>query len=165
MRRTVLLPLVALACLAGCNDMIHQKGKENAYRSESTGPGKVPNGVVRYAVRPEAPPPLTFALIQHGQERFRQWCVPCHSELGNGQGMVVKRGFSPPPSYHIARLREAPTTHFYDVITNGYGAMYSFAERVPPHDRWAIASYIRALQRSTAGHTSDLSAEEQGALQ
>ncbi len=156
--------LLPLALLAGCDDMIRQP-KENAYRSESTGPGKVPNGVVRYAERPQAPPPLTYALIQHGQERFRQWCVPCHSELGNGLGMVVQRGFSPPPSYHIARLREAPTTHFYDVITNGYGAMYSFAERVPPYDRWAIASYIRALQRSTAGRTSDLSAEEQGALQ
>ena len=164
MRRATALLVLALPLLAGCDDMVRQP-KENAYRNESTGPGKVPNGVVRYAERPEAPPPLTFALIQHGQERFRQWCVPCHSELGNGQGMVVKRGFSPPPSYHIARLREAPTTHFYDVITNGYGAMYSFAERVPPDDRWAIASYIRALQRSTAGRTGDLSAEEQGALQ
>ncbi len=63
--------------------------------------------------------------------------------------MVVQRGFSPPPSYHIDRLREAPTQHFYDVITNGYGAMYSFAQRVPPQDRWAIAAYIRALQLRT----------------
>ena len=169
MRRPVPLPLglalAALALLAGCDDMVNQKGKVNSYRAEATGPGKVPNGVVGYAERPEAPPPLTLALIQHGQERFRQWCVPCHSELGNGEGMVVKRGFSPPPSYHIARLREAPTTHFYDVITNGYGAMYSFAERVPPYDRWAIASYIRTLQRSTAGKVADLSEQERGALQ
>ncbi len=139
--------------------------KQDPYRAAGTGPGPVPAGVVRFAERPTAPPPVTYALIQHGQERFRQWCVPCHSELGNGEGMVVPRGFSPPPSYHIARLRQAPTTHFYDVITNGYGAMYSFAERVPPYDRWAIASYIRALQRSTAGRADDLSAEERGALE
>jgi len=155
------LPLLALGA---CDDMIHQP-KDNAYRAAGTGPGPVPSGVVRFQERPAAPPPVTYALIQHGQERFRQWCVPCHSELGNGEGMVVQRGFSPPPSYHIARLRQAPTTHFYDVITNGYGAMYSFAERVPPYDRWAIASYIRALQRSTAGHAGDLSAEQQGALE
>ena len=163
MRSTAIPALAALVLLAGCDDMIHQ-AKRNPYRDESTGPGPVPEGVVRYAARPTAPPPLTYALIEHGQERFRQWCVPCHSELGDGQGMVVKRGFSPPPSYHIARLREAPTAHFYDVITRGYGAMYSFAERVPPYDRWAIASYIRALQRSTDGRVGDLSAEQQEAL-
>lgn len=163
MRRRAALLLSAITLLAGCDDMIHQ-AKRKAYRDERTGPGPVPNGVVGYAARPEAPPPLTLALIQHGQERFRQWCVPCHSELGNGEGMVVKRGFSPPPSYHIARLRDAPTTHFYDVITNGYGAMYSFAERVPPYDRWAIASYVRTLQRSTAGRVSDLSDQEREAL-
>jgi mono/diheme cytochrome c family protein len=164
MRRRAALLLSAVALLAGCDDMIHQ-AKQNPYRDERTGPGPVPNGTVRFAERPEAPPPLTLALIQHGQERFRQWCVPCHSELGNGEGMVVKRGFSPPPSYHIARLREAPTAHFYDVITNGYGAMYSFAERVPSHDRWAIAAYIRALQRSTAEKVADLSGQEREALQ
>lgn len=163
MRRFALLVLPLLV-LGGCDDMIHQP-KRNAYREESVGPGPVPGGVVRYAERPTAPPPLTLALIEHGQERFRQWCVPCHSELGNGQGMVVQRGFSPPPSYHIARLRAAPTTHFYDVITNGYGAMYSFAERVPPYDRWAIAAYIRALQRSTAEKVADLSGQEREALQ
>lgn len=164
MRSRCAAALLALIALAGCDNMINQP-KRNAYRAESVGPGPVPNGVIRYAERPTAPPPLTYALIQHGQERFRQWCVPCHSELGNGLGMVVQRGFSPPPSYHIARLRNAPTTHLYDVITNGYGAMYSFAERVPPYDRWAIASYIRALQRSTAGRPDDLSAEERRSLQ
>ena len=88
------------------------------------------------------------AAASAGQERFRIYCTPCHSELGDGHGMVVQRGFPAPPSYHIARLREAPVQHFYDVITNGYGAMYSFAYRVQPADRWAIAAYIRALQRS-----------------
>ncbi len=106
------------------------------------------------------PPPVTLALIERGQDRFRQFCTPCHSELGDGHGMVVQRGFSPPPSYHIARLREAETRHFYDVITNGYGAMYSFAQRVPPPDRWAIAAYIRALQLSEQATEADLTPEQ-----
>ena len=90
---------------------------------------------------------------------------PCHSELGDGHGMVVQRGFPAPPSYHIARLREAPVAHFYDVITNGYGAMYSFAYRVQPADRWAIAAYIRALQRSQNAKLADLTPEQKAALQ
>ena len=78
--------------------------------------------------------------------------------------MVVQRGFPPPPSYHIDRLREAPVEHFYDVITNGYGAMYSFAYRVQPADRWAIAAYIRALQRSQDATLADLTPEQKAAL-
>jgi mono/diheme cytochrome c family protein len=79
--------------------------------------------------------------------------------------MVVQRGFPPPPSYHIDRLRQTPVQHFYDVITNGYGAMYSFAERVRPSDRWAIAAYIRALQRSQHATAADVSSDQQGRLQ
>ena len=78
--------------------------------------------------------------------------------------MIVQRGFSPPPSYHIDRLRLAPTQHFFDVITNGYGAMYSFAQRIPPDDRWAIAAYIRALQRSETATLADLTERERTAL-
>jgi mono/diheme cytochrome c family protein len=111
-----------------------------------------------------APPPLTLALLQRGQERFRIYCTPCHSELGDGNGMVVQRGFSAPPSYHIDRLRQAPTQHFYDVITRGHGAMYSFAGRVAPNDRWAIAAYIRALQLSQHTTAQDLPAAERQAL-
>ena len=160
--RPVLLALLLL--LAGCDDAINQP-KLPAYRAAAVGPGKVPADRIEARQRPEPPPPLTAALIQRGQDQFRQFCTPCHSELVDGHGMVVQRGFSPPPSYHEARLRQAPTQHFYDVITNGYGAMYSFAERVPPYDRWAIASYIRTLQRSTAGKVADLSEQERGALQ
>jgi mono/diheme cytochrome c family protein len=79
--------------------------------------------------------------------------------------MIVERGFPTPPSYHIDRLRQAPVQHFYDVITNGYGAMYSFAERVKPADRWAIAAYIRALQRSQAATLPDVSSDQKGTLQ
>jgi hypothetical protein len=74
--------------------------------------------------------------------------MPCHSPVGDGDGRVVRRGFPRPPSYHEQRLRDAPDRHFYDVITNGYGIMHSYADRVPPQDRWAIVAYIRALQLS-----------------
>jgi mono/diheme cytochrome c family protein len=94
------------------------------------------------------PFPVTREVLQRGQQRFNIYCSPCHSRVGDGQGMIVKRGFPPPPDYAIARLRKAPVGHFYDVITNGYGAMYSYASRVPPNDRWAIAAYIRVLQAS-----------------
>ena len=120
-----LLLALVLLLVGGCDDMIHQP-KKNAYADQSVGPGPEPGGVVDYHSRPVAPPPVTLALLQRGQSRFRIYCTPCHSELGNGQGMIVQRGFPPPPSYHIARLRDAPVEHFYDVITNGHGVMYSF---------------------------------------
>lgn len=166
MRPSLPLLLLVLAVLVGCDDpyMINQP-KLWAFKDARVGPGPVPANVVEWQQQPEQAPPLTLALIQRGQDRFRGFCTPCHSELGNGEGMIVQRGFSPPPSYHTPRLREADTKHFYEVITNGYGAMYSFAYRVPPEDRWAIAAYIRALQRSTAGKVDDLTPEQRAALQ
>jgi cytochrome c553 len=92
------------------------------------------------------PIPITRAVLERGQERFNVYCSPCHSRIGDGTGMIVKRGFPPPPDYAIRRLRDAPVGHFFDVMTNGYGAMYSYASRVQPEDRWAIAAYIRVLQ-------------------
>ena len=89
--------------------------------------------------------PLTLALIERGQERYRIYCTPCHSELGDGRGMVVQRGFPAAALVPYRSAAEAPPQYFYDVITNGHGVMYSFADRVEPHDRWAIAAYIRAL--------------------
>lgn len=128
------------------------------------GPGPVPGGTVEFQSHPSPAPAVTLALLERGQERYRIYCAPCHSELGDGRGMIVQRGFPPPPSYDIERLREAPPQHFYDVITRGYGAMYSFAERVAPADRWAIAAYIRALQRSQHAALADVPAERRGAL-
>ncbi len=159
--RPILLAFLLL--LAGCDDAINQP-KLPPYRAAAVGPGKVPPDRIEANQRPAPPPPLTAALLARGQDQFRQFCTPCHSELGDGHGMVVQRGFSPPPSYHERRLVEAPTQHFYDVITNGYGAMYSFAVRVPPRDRWAIAAYIRALQRSTGATPADLTVAEREAL-
>lgn len=91
---------------------------------------------------------ITRADLARGQERFNIYCSPCHGRLGNGHGMVVARGLRQPPSYHDPRLINAPVGHFFDVMTNGYGAMYSYASRVAVDDRWRIAAYIRALQLS-----------------
>jgi mono/diheme cytochrome c family protein len=137
---------IVLALMSGCDDMTVQP-KAAAYSADArlVAPAQ---DTVQWGNTPTRAPPLNLALLQRGQQRFRIDCTPCHSELGDGRGMVVQRGFPAPPSYHIDRLRDAPTQHFYDVITNGYGAMYSFAGRVAPPDRWAIAAYIRALQLS-----------------
>jgi hypothetical protein len=91
---------------------------------------------------------ITRVDLERGQERFNIYCSPCHSRLGDGRGMVVQRGLRQPPSYHDQRLIDAPIGHFFDVMTNGYGAMYSYASRVAVDDRWRIAAYIRALQLS-----------------
>jgi cytochrome c553 len=91
---------------------------------------------------------ITRADLARGQERFNIFCSPCHGRLGDGKGMIVSRGFRQPPSYHDARLMNAATGHFFDVMTNGYGAMYSYASRIPVDDRWRITAYIRALQLS-----------------
>jgi mono/diheme cytochrome c family protein len=98
-------------------------------------------------------------LIVRGQQRFDIYCSPCHGRIGNGMGMIVRRGFKQPPSYHTDRLRNAPVGHFYDVMTNGYGAMLNYAAQVSVRDRWAIASYIRALQYAENANVNDLPAE------
>ena len=146
MPRSALPLFVVLALLSGCDDMTVQP-KADPYSAEANMVTPAQD-TVAWGDTASTPPPLTLALIQRGQQRYRIDCTPCHSELGDGHGMVVQRGFPAPPSYHIDRLRQAPTQHFYDVITHGYGAMYSFAGRVAPADRWAIAAYIRALQLS-----------------
>jgi mono/diheme cytochrome c family protein len=91
---------------------------------------------------------ISHGDVLRGQERFDIYCTPCHGRLGNGHGMVVSRGLREPPSYLDPRLVNAPVGHFFDVMTNGYGAMYSYSSRVAPDDRWRITAYIRALQLS-----------------
>jgi len=95
-----------------------------------------------------SPPAITAELLRRGQQRYNAYCMPCHSPVGDGDGPVARRGFPHPPSYHEPRLRDAPDRHFFDVITQGYGVMYPYADRVTPQDRWAIVAYIRALQLS-----------------
>ena len=94
----------------------------------------------------EFPVPVTKELIDRGQERYNIYCIVCHGPVGNGDGMIVRRGFPQPPTYHDDRLRNAPVGHFFDVMTNGWGKMNSYAYQVPPADRWAIVAYIRTLQ-------------------
>ena len=159
--RAVLLLGAALP-LATCDDMTTQP-KAPIWSAASHAVHEA-SDTVEWQDKSVPPPPLTLALLQRGQERFRIYCTPCHSELGDGDGMVVQRGFPHPPSYHIDRLRNAPTQHFYDVITHGYGAMYSFAGRVAPVDRWAIAAYIRALQLSQHAPIADMPEAQRQAL-
>ncbi len=96
----------------------------------------------------EFPIPVTKDLVDRGQDRFNIYCIVCHGPVGKGDGMIVRRGFSPPPTYHDDRLRNAPVGHFFDVISNGWGKMNGYAAQVSVQDRWAIVAYIRALQLS-----------------
>jgi cytochrome c553 len=110
------------------------------------------------------PFPITHADLERGRERFNIYCTPCHDYTGSGRGMIVQRGFPSPPSYHIDRLRNAPAGHFFDVMTNGFGSMYSYASRVSPEDRWRIAAYIRALQLAQHASITDVPQSERGQL-
>jgi mono/diheme cytochrome c family protein len=94
------------------------------------------------------PFPVTREIVERGQERFNIYCTPCHGRLGDGAGMIVRRGFRRPPSYHIDRLRNVPNGYLFDVISKGFGAMSDYATQIAPADRWAIVAYIRALQLS-----------------
>jgi mono/diheme cytochrome c family protein len=157
--RTALL--VAVLALAACNQnltMSDQKKLDEYERSAVFRNGKVLQSAPPGSISREQElgdvlaekPPMTLALVERGRERFDIFCSECHGPGGDGDGIVVQRGFPRPPSFHEARLVSAPDAHFVDVITNGHGVMYSYADRVPPADRWAIAAYIRALQRMKA---------------
>jgi mono/diheme cytochrome c family protein len=105
-------------------------------------------GEVRVQFADELPFKLSKAVLDRGRQRYTVFCVPCHSPLGDGRGLIVQRGFSPPPSFHDPQIKAKPLGHYFDVITNGHGAMYSYKARIPTRDRWCIAAYIRALQLS-----------------
>jgi mono/diheme cytochrome c family protein len=111
------------------------------------------------------PFPVTKDVIERGQNRFNVYCTPCHGRLGNGDGMIVRRGFRKPPSYHIDRLRQVPNGYIFDVITNGFGAMQDYSAQVQPQDRWAIVAYIRALQLSQNASINDVSAAGRAQLE
>ena len=120
--------------------------------------GNTDNDVERF------PFPVTRAVLERGKERYEIYCTPCHGFTGNGQGMIVQRGLSKVPSYHEERLRAIAVGHFYDVITNGYGSMYSYSSRIPVTDRWAIAAYIRVLQYSQNAGVADVPEAERAKL-
>jgi mono/diheme cytochrome c family protein len=110
------------------------------------------------------PMPLTRELLARGRERFNIYCSPCHDRTGDGRGMVVRRGYQPPPSLHIDRLREAPVGHFFDVMTNGLGVMPDYASQIPVSDRWAISAYVKALQLSRKAPISDVPLDKRAGL-
>jgi len=167
-RLSALVVLVALAGL-GCRQDMHDQPKYKPFRQSefftdgmAMRPfvkGTVARGTLREDVPfytgksgkdfvTELPVPLTADLLERGRGEFQVFCSPCHGRTGMGDGVIVQRGFKRPTSYHVDRLRQTPVGYFYDVITNGYGAMSDYAAQVPVEDRWAIVAYIRALQLS-----------------
>ena len=110
------------------------------------------------------PFPINREVLERGQQRFDIYCAVCHDRIGTGEGMIVRRGYRAPPSYHIDRLREAPAGHFFDVISHGFGVMPDYSQQVSVRDRWAIVAYIRALQLSQHAALSELSEKDQRSL-
>ena len=104
----------------------------------------------------EFPFPVTREVLERGQQRYNAYCTPCHGKTGMGNGMIVRRGFKPPPSFHDDRLRTSPVGYYFDVMTNGFGVMQDYRAQVDVKDRWAIASYIRALQLSQRATVADV---------
>jgi mono/diheme cytochrome c family protein len=107
---------------------------------------------------------ITRAGLERGRERYEIFCAPCHGQTGQGDGMIVRRGYRRPPSFHTDQLRERPAGHYYDVITNGFGVMPAYAAQVPVNDRWLIAAYVRTLQSSQNAPAEVIPAEERARL-
>ncbi|HSE63200.1 MAG TPA: cytochrome c [Thermoanaerobaculia bacterium] len=183
-RTSALTGAAALMLICGCRQEMYDQPKyepleksgfyADARASRPFVEGTVPRGALDGPFAPpppggSAPPavlattlpmPLTRELLARGQERFEIFCTPCHDRTGSGRGMVVRRGYRQPPSYHIDRLRDAPVGHFYDVMTRGLGAMPDYAQQIPPDDRWAIAAYVKALQLSQRATIAELPPED-----
>lgn len=169
------LTIVALGgLLAGCDQNMDEQPRYSEYSRAPLFRGSVlrrppENTVARDDLEREkasnTKPVLSAELLARGRERFGIFCSPCHGAGGDGTGMVVQRGMPRPTSYHDDRLRTAEDQYFFDVMTNGHGAMYSYAARVPPADRWAIVAYIRALQLSRQASLDDVPADERARLE
>jgi hypothetical protein len=172
--------MVSLLLLVGCRQDMHDQPRYEAFEaSDFFDDGRASRPLVEGTVaqgqlhldeafftgkRGETlvdslPVPLTRDLLERGQERYNIYCSPCHDRVGTGQGMVVRRGFRRPAAFHIDRLREAPIGYFFEVITQGFGAMMDYAAQVSPEDRWAITAYIRALQLSQHATLADVPVE------
>ena len=183
------LAAASLLAVAGCRQDMQNQPKFIPLRSSEFFPdhrsarypipGTVARGELRedaymysgrhgYIYGNELPASLTKeplrALLERGHERYNIYCVPCHARVGDGNGMIVQRGFKHPPSFHAQRLRNAPLGYFYEVMSNGLGAMPDYAAQVKPEDRWAIATYIRALQLSQNAGDNDVAAGDRDKL-
>lgn len=166
----LLVPLLAGLVLAGCRQDMHDQPKYEAleksrFFSDSRAARTPPaNTVARGQLRedspfysgftpddelvPTIPMEVTRDTLERGRETFNAFCAPCHDRAGTGRGMIVRRGFPQPPSYHQERLRNVPDGHFFDVMTSGFARMPSYASQIPVEDRWAVVAYIRVLQLS-----------------
>jgi mono/diheme cytochrome c family protein len=177
--------LASAAIVAGCRQDMHDAPRYEAFeasttfadgRASRTAPaGTVARGWLRedealYTGKingqpvDEFPFAIAAADLQRGQQRFNIYCTPCHGRLGDGNGMVVQRGLRQAASYHQDRLREEKNGYFYDVITNGFGAMQGYAEQIPVRDRWLIVAYVRTLQLSQHASLDDVPADRRGGL-
>ncbi len=177
LRKLSAVGLLGLVVLAGCRQDMHDQPKFIPFRQSDFYPDlrsertPVEGTVARGDLREDAyfytgkignnpgdymPFPVTREVLERGHQRFNIYCAPCHSRLGDGNGMIVQRGYRQPPSYHIDRLRKAPLGYFFDVMTNGFGAMPDYASQIPPRDRWTIVAYIRALQLSQNATKADV---------
>jgi len=184
-RLTAFAALGMLVALGGCRQDMHNQPKaiplreSMFFKNASSARPIVDDTVARGTLEDDAafftgktngkevdalPFPLTEEVLDRGQQRFNIYCSPCHDVTGSGRGMIVRRGYKQPPSYHIDRLRQAPIGHFYDVMTNGFGAMPDYKAQVAPRDRWAIAAYIRALQLSQHATAADVPADQRDKL-
>ena len=177
--------MASSALIAGCRQDMHDTPRYEVYEANPNYPdgrasrnlptGTVARGQLRddehfytgkvdgFFVR-DFPFAVSDADMKRGQERYTAYCTPCHGQTGDGRGMVVQRGLRQAATYHQDRLRTAAPGYFYDVITNGFGAMQGYAEQVPPRDRWLIAAYVRALQRSQTATVDDVPAADRGRL-
>lgn len=170
---------LALAATVGCRQDMHDQPKffpqrgTTLYADGRSVRPQVANTVAREQLHEDSyfytglvdgkegdglPFPVSMKVLERGQERYNIYCTPCHSRVGNGEGMIVQRGYAKAGDFHTARLEAAPLGHFFHVITNGYGAMPDYAAQVAPADRWAIAAYIRALQLSQKAQPADVPA-------
>jgi mono/diheme cytochrome c family protein len=171
---------------AGCRQDMHDQPKVRPLRESEIFADKrsarplVPGTVARGTLREdtalytgkigkdfvtEIPVKVSAELLDRGQTQFQVFCSPCHGRTGRGDGMIVQRGFKKPSSYHVDRLRRMPIGYYYDVMTNGFGAMSDYAAQVTPEDRWAIAAYVRALQLSQYAPAADVPADKHGELE
>lgn len=176
-RKMPLLGLLGVLALAGCRQDMHNQprfkplAESDFYADLRSARPLVEGTVARGHLRQDTylhtgkignnpgdfmPFPVTPEVMARGEERFNIYCAPCHSRLGDGNGMIPQRGFRRPPSYHIERLRKAPLGYFFDVMSNGFGAMPDYASQIPPRDRWCIVAYIRALQLSQDATLKDV---------
>ena len=181
----VLMAILASAALAGYRQDMHNTPRADPLResaffkdtssARTTVEGTVARGTLQDdaefftgkngALAADALPfELTAQVLDRGEQRFNIYCAPCHDASGNGRGMIVRRGYRQPPSFHIDRLQNAPLGHFFDTITNGFGAMPDYRAQIAPRDRWAIASYVRALQLSQHATAADIPAEDRQKL-